>query len=47
MEIPTQAFSNEIREIFESIYFEEHLRTTASVSEILNNTAVKLMNTNL
>ena len=32
-EVPTQVFSCEICEIFKNIYFEEHMRTTSSVSE--------------
>ena len=32
-EVPTQVFSSEICGIFKNIYFEEHVRTTSSVSE--------------
>ena len=32
METLTQVFSSEFNEIFKSVYIEEHLRTTASVS---------------
>ena len=32
METPTQVFSSEFNEIFKSVYIEEHLRTTVSVS---------------
>ena len=32
MEKLTQVFSSEFNEIFKSVYIEEHLRTTVSVS---------------
>ena len=42
-----RVFSCEICEIFKSMYLEEHLQTTASVSEVSRLTSNEIVNENM
>ena len=44
---PTQILSCEICEIFENTYFKEHLRKNASASQVLQQTTLLKLSTNL